>query len=374
MKQYDAMGAMLGLLAMVAGAAPAADELPQAEVYGTLPDGREVRIWTLRNEDGVEARVMEYGATLVSLSTPDQNGQVEDLTHGYDDLAGWLGNTSYFGASVGRFGNRIAAGKFTLDGEDYTLATNNEPGGLPCHLHGGTRGFDKVLWSGQAIAGGVSFSYLSADGEEGYPGALSVTVTYRLNDDNELIWQAEATTTKATPVNLLHHSYWNLSGEATTSINNHLLQLNADRYLPTDKGLIPTGELAPVEDTPMDFREATAIGQRVEADFEALHFGGGYDHAWVLNGDGLRLAARVSEPTSGRTMEILTDQPAIQFYGGNFLDGTVTGKKGVEYGKRSAFCLETERFPDSPNQPDFPDCILRPGETYSHTMIHRFSW
>lgn len=345
------------------------------EVFGKMPDGREVKIFTLTNKNGLKARVTEYGAILVSMETPDKSGKSADITHGYDTLEGWLTNTSYFGATVGRFGNRIAHGKFTLEGKEYSLATNNDPGGIPCHLHGGIKGFDKVLWSGKpAGTNGVEFTYVSKDGEEGYPGNLTAKVTYTLTDDNELKWEAEATTDATTIVNLVHHSYWNLSGDPATSINDHVLQLNAPSFLPTNAGLIPTGEIAPVAGTPMDFTKPTAIGERVGADFEALKFGGGYDHCWVLEkGTGVRTAAKLKDPKSGRVMEISTDQPAIQFYGGNFLDGTVAGKKGVKYAHRSALCLETEGFPDAPNQPAFPSCVLKPGETYRHTMIHKFS-
>mgnify|MGYP000633214174 FL=1 len=345
------------------------------DVYGTLPGGEKVRIFTLTNKNGLVAKVTEYGAILVSMETPDKSGKTADLVHGYDTLKGWLGNTSYFGATVGRFGNRIAHGKFTLDGKDYQLATNNSPGDIPCALHGGLKGFDKVLWSGKTTADkGVEFSYISKDGEEGYPGNLTVKVTYALGDDNELKWEAKATTDAPTVLNLVHHSYWNLSGEPTKEINDHILMLNADSYLPTNAGLIPTGKIAPVAGTPMDFTRPTAIGDRVGADFEALKFGGGYDHAWVLKkGEGVRLAARVKDPKSGRVMEISTNQPAVQFYGGNFLDGETVGKKGVAYTRRTALCLETGGFPDAPNKPEFPSAVLRPGGTYTHTMIHKFS-
>jgi aldose 1-epimerase len=347
----------------------------QQETYGKMPDGTEVEIFTLTNKNGLKARVTEYGAILVSMETPDKSGKSADITHGYDTLDGWLTNTSYFGATVGRFGNRIANGKFTLDGKEYTLATNNDPGGIPCHLHGGIKGFDKVLWSGKPVGeNGVEFTYVSKDGEEGYPGNLTIKITYSLNDDNELKWEAKATTDAPTVINLVHHSYWNLSGDPTTTINDHLLTLNAPSYLPTDAGLIPTGQIGPVADTPMDFTKPIPIGERLEADFEPLKFGGGYDHAWVLEkGEGLRLAAKLKDPKSGRVMEISTNQPAIQFYGGNFLDGTVTGKRGVKYAHRTALCLETEGFPDAPNKQNFPSSVLRPGETYHHVMIHKFS-
>jgi aldose 1-epimerase len=345
------------------------------EVFGTLADGREVKIFTLTNKNGLEARVTEYGAILVSMKTPDASGKLADITLGYDTLDGWLGNTSYFGASVGRFGNRIKDGKFSLDGREYTLATNNDPGGIPCHLHGGLKGFDKVLWSGVPVGDdGVEFTYVAKDGEEGYPGNLTVKVSYTLTDDDELVWRATATTDAPTIANIVHHSYWNLSGEPTTSINDHVLKLAAPHYLPTDAGLIPTGEIAAVAGTPMDFTRPTAIGERVDAEFEALKLAGGYDHCWVLDkGEGVRLAARLKDPQSGRVMEIHTDQPGIQFYGGNFLDGTVAGKDGVKYPHRSGLCLETEGFPDAPNQPSFPSAVLRPGETYQHTMIHKFA-
>ena len=344
--------------------------------YGAMPDGKKVKVFTLTNKNGLTAKVIEYGAILVSMETPDKSGKLADITHGYDNLEGWLTNTSYFGATVGRFGNRIKDGKFTLDGKDYKLATNNEPGGIPCALHGGLKGFDKVLWSGKTTADnkGVEFSYTSKDGEEGYPGNLTVKVTYSLNDDNELKWEAKATTDAPTVLNIVQHTYWNLSGDPTKPINDHILMLNADGYLPTDAGLIPTGKIDPVAGTPMDFTKPTAIGKRVDADFEALKLGGGYDHAWVLKKGGeMHLAAKVMDPKSGRVMEISTNQPAVQFYGGNFLDGKAIGKSGVAYAYRTAFALETEGFPDAPNQPSFPSAVLRPGENYKHSMSFKFS-
>jgi aldose 1-epimerase len=349
----------------------------QTAVYGKLDDGREVKIFTLTNPTGMTAKITEYGAILVGLEIPDRAGKLADVTLGYDTLAGWLGGTSYFGATVGRFGNRIAHGKFTLDGREYTLATNNTPGGIPCHLHGGIKGFDKVLWHGEPVskagARGVALTYTSKDGEEGYPGTLQVKVTYWLTDSGDLRWEALATTDKPTVVNLANHTYWNLGGDPSKPITDHVLTLSADSYLPTDRGLIPTGQLAPVAGTPMDFRKPMSVGARVNADFEALKLGGGYDHCWVVRGGpGLRLAAVVSEPTSGRIMEVLTDQPGVQFYCGNFLDGTAVGKKGVKYQFRSGLCLETEGFPDAPNHPEFPSAVLRPGQTYRHTMVVRF--
>lgn len=351
-------------------------------VHGRLPDGTPVKLFTLINANGMKAKVTEYGAILASLEVADRNGKRVDVTHGYDTLEGWLTNTSYFGATVGRFGNRIADGKFTLDGKEYNLATNNNPGGIPCHLHGGDKGFDKVLWKGISFeeeeGNGVKLTYVSPDGEEGYPGTLSVEVTYTLTDRDELIWEARATTDAPTVLNLVHHSYWNLSGDPNTDINGHELTLYADHYLPTNAGLIPKGGKAPVGGTPMDFSTPRLIGERVDEDFEALRYGGGYDHAWVLNGTvddslpGMIQAARLRDPASGRVMEITTNQPAIQFYGGNFLDGKVTGKGGVNYEYRTALCLETENFPDAPNNPDAPSSVLRPGEVYHHRMIHRF--
>jgi aldose 1-epimerase len=285
-----------------------------------------------------------------------------------------LTNNAYLGATVGRFGNRIKDGRFSLDGKTYQLATNNTPGGIPCHLHGGVKGFDKVMWKGEARENSVIFRYLSCDGEEGYPGQLAVTVTYTLTEEHELLWEAEASTDAPTIINLVHHTYWNLSGDPRQSINDHQLQIHADHFLPTDAGLIPTGQLADVADTPLDFTSPRLIGERVEQDYEALHLAGGYDHCWVLrSAEGMRPAASLYHPPSGRKMEVFTDQPAMQFYGGNFLDGTIMGKHGHPYAHRTGLCLETENFPDAPNQPSFPSAVLRPGEIYRHRMIHRFS-
>jgi aldose 1-epimerase len=349
----------------------------ETAVYGKLDDGREVKIFTLTNANGLTAKVMEYGAILVGIEVPDSQGRMADITLGFDSLAGWMNNKNFFGSTVGRFGNRIAHGKFTLDGREYTLATNNHPGDIPCHLHGGVVGFNRVLWHGESVrktgARGVALTYTSKDGEEGYPGTAKVKVTYWLTDANELVWEADATTDKPTIINLAHHTYWNLSGDPTKPITDELMMLAADSYLPTDKGLIPTGQVAPVAGTPMDFRTPTAIGTRVNADFEALKFAGGYDHCWVLRpGNGVRLAAIVKDPVSGRSMEVLTDKPGVQFYCGNFLDGTDVGKNGVKYQCRTGLCLETEGYPDAPNHPDFPSTVLRPGEKYHHVMIVRF--
>lgn len=346
-----------------------------SQPYGTTPCGREVRLFTLTNRHGLTAKVCTFGALLVSMEVPDRDGIRADITHGFDALDGWLVNGPYFGATIGRFGNRIAGGMFSLDGKSYTLATNNDPGGIPCHLHGGIKGFNKAVWEVVSSSGNsVTLTHTSPDGDEGYPGTLTTKVTYTLTDDNELVWQVEAITDAPTIVNIVHHSYWNLSGDPTSSITDHELAIHADQYLPTTPGLIPTGETAPVIGTPMDFTRPTVIGSRLGEDFEALRLGNGYDHCWVLRpGEGVRSAARVRDPKSGRVMEVLTDQPGIQFYDASFLDGVTPGKGGVAYGSRSALCLETEGFPDSPNQPAFPSPILRPGETYRHTLVHRFS-
>ena len=353
--------------------------------FGNLEDGREAKIYTLSNANGVSAKITDYGATLVSLNAPDRDGTIEDLLHGYDSVDGYAGSKNpYFGASVGRFGNRIKDGKFTLDGKDYILATNNDPGGILCHLHGGVDGFNRRIWTAtpRPEDNAITFSYVSVDGEEGYPGTLSAEITYQLNDDNELTWTAVATTDAPTVLNMVHHPYWNLSGDHSASINDHVLMLPCDRYVPTDAGLIPTGEIASVAGTPMDFMQPTEIGLRVNNQFEALEFAGGYDHCWVLenpNADGLALAARVKDPKTGRVMEVSSNQVAVQFYGGNFLtpedfQGEFSpGKDGLAYPHRTALCLETEGFPDAPNQPDFPSAVLRPGETYEHKMVYRFS-
>ena len=345
-----------------------------SELHGTMPDGREAKRFRLRNAHGLIATVTEMGACLLSLEAPDRYGQWADLTLGYERFDDWCLNPAYLGATVGRFGNRIKDGRFGIDEKIYQLATNNQPGGIPCHLHGGVKGFDKVLWSGEIVGQSVIFRYRSVDGDEGYPGNLDASITYTLNDDNELIWEARATTDAPTIVNIVHHTYWNLSGDPRRDILDHVLRLQADHFLPTDDGLIPTGEKAPVTDTPMDFSMPVRIGDRIHADYLPLLQAGGYDHCWVLdNESNLRLAADVFDPSSGRRMQVLTDQPAIQFYAGNFLDGSIVGKNGIHYGHRSGFCLETENFPDAPNHPAFPNSILRPGDVYQHRMIHRFS-
>jgi len=342
----------------------------QKESFGKLPDGTGIELYTLTNSKGLKVRIMTYGGTIVSLEVPDRNGKPGDTVLGYDSLDGYLKNNPYFGSIVGRYGNRIAKGKFTLDGITYQLAKNDGEN----HLHGGIKGFDKAVWTAEPVRGegvvGVKLSYLSKDGEEGYPGNLSCTVIYTLTEENELKISYEATTDKATPVNLTSHSYFNLAGQGEGDILGNVLMLNAEAYTHVDKGLIPTGEILPVKGSPMDFTSPKAIGAQI------AEVKGGYDHNFVLRGGGagkLELAVQVYEPTSGRVMEIYTTEPGIQFYSGNFLDGTITGKGGKVYQKHYGFCLETQHFPDSPNHPNFPPTILRPGEKYTSLTVHKFS-
>ena len=352
----------------------------EEESYGKTAGDEKIMIYTLTNKNGFVAKISEYGATLVSLEVPDRDGKLADVTLGYDDLPGYENDSAYFGCTVGRFGNRIAGGKFEIEGKEYMLETNNEPGGIPCALHGGKEGFHKKTWEGEEVekdkARGVRLTYTSEDGEEGYPGELETTVTYWLTDDNELIFEVEATADETTPVNIVHHSYWNLSGEAGSTILDHELQLLADEFLPTNEGLIPTGEKLSVYGTPMDFTKFKPIGRDLEMDYEPLKFAGGYDHCWVLRepdgADSVRLAARLRDPKSGRVMEVFTDQPGMQFYCGNFLDGKTRGKGGVRYPQRSGLCLESQLFPNSPNQENFPNCFLKEGEVYRHTLVHKF--
>jgi len=332
---------------------------------------------TLKNRRGVELHAISYGGIITSLKVPDRAGKPGDVVLGFDKPESYWADPPppFFGAIVGRYGNRIGKGKFTLDGKPYSLATNNGVN----HLHGGNKGFDKVLWTittkdapegSQAI-----FSRTSKDGEEGYPGNLQVRVTYTLTEKNELIVDYHATTDKATPVNLTQHSYFNLAGEGTGDILGHQLTIDADRYTPVDDTLIPTGELAPVQGTPFDFRQPTAIGARIDQDNPQLKNGKGYDHNWVLTrkGTGLQHAARLTDPKSGRTMDVATTEPGLQFYSGNFLDGTIKGKGGHVYAHRSGLCLETQHFPDSPNKPKFPSTILQPGKAYESRTVFTFS-
>ena len=343
--------------------------------FGATPDGAAVELFTFRNAAGLEVRAISHGSIIVSLRVPDRRGQLDDIVLGYDTAAEYVTNKpTYFGAIVGRYANRIANGRFTLDGRTSQLATNDGPN----HLHGGKKGFDAVLWRGEPFqsdrGAGVVFTYTSRDGEEGYPGTLTARVTYTLTDKNELVFDFHATTDAPTIVNLSQHSYFNLAGQGARDVLDHELQLFADRYTPVDETLIPTGELAMVEGTPFDFRQRTRIGARIDDDHVQLRRGRGYDHNWVLTHStgGLQPAAKVIEPSTGRTMQIATTEPGLQFYSGNFLDGANTGKQGRTYRHRYGFCLETQHFPDSPNKPHFPSTALRPGEEYRSRTVLTF--
>ncbi|MFI5096501.1 MAG: aldose epimerase family protein [Candidatus Acidiferrales bacterium] len=345
--------------------------------FGRAKSGDTVYRYVLTNSKGVEAVVISYGAALVSLKAPDRNGKGADIVLGYDSLAGYENDKSFFGATIGRYGNRIAGGQFALDGAVFHLPKNDGPNSL----HGGTRGFNKRIWTGvdrsRADAQVLELTYTSQDGEEGFPGTLKVQVTYTLPAEvNELQIDYSATTDKDTVVNLTNHSYFNLSGVASQQILEHQLLLHALKFTPVDATLIPTGELRKVDGTPFDFTKATAIGARINQDDEQLKFGKGYDHNWVLERTekgGLQVAAEVFEPTSGRVLEVRTTEPGLQFYTGNFLDGTVPGKGGQLYGHRTGFCLETQHFPDSPNHPNFPSTVLRPGQVYRSTTVFRLT-
>jgi aldose 1-epimerase len=345
--------------------------------FGPMPDGTAVESYTLTNVNGLELRAINYGAIIVSLKVPDKAGQFADIVNGHDALEGYLTRSRFFGAVVGRYGNRIAKGKFTLDGTEYTLAVNNGPN----HLHGGVRGFDKVVWDVEkdAVKAGsreaaVTFTRLSPDGEEGYPGNLNVSVTYVLTDENELLVAYAATTDKPTPINLTQHSYFNLAGHQSKDILDHRLMVNADRYTTVDATQIPTGSRPPVAGTPFDFRKPARIGDRIADAHEQLKIGGGYDHNFVLNrlGTGLVLAARLEDPASGRVMDVLTTEPGLQVGTANRLDGSIIGKGGAAYGRYSAVSLATQHFPDSPNQPSFPTTILRPGVSFESRTVFKF--
>jgi aldose 1-epimerase len=377
-----AAAAAIALVSLIAGASASAAPSPlppsapgvTRAAFGTLPDGTPVEAFTLRNAHGLEVRAISYGAIIVSIRVPDRAGHFDDVVLGEDDVAGYLGESAHFGAVVGRYGNRIAKARFTLDGKTYALAANNGPN----HLHGGVKGFDRVVWKAEPSASGpasVTFRYTSPDGEEGYPGTLSARVTYTLGDADDLTFEYSATTDKPTVVNLTQHSYFNLGGAASGhDILGHLLTLDADRFTPVDEGLIPLGPLAPVAGTPFDFRKPMAIGARIDADDEQIRRGHGYDHNFVLNRSGVGLvhAARVFDPGTGRTLDIQTTEPGVQFYTGNFLDGSITGKGGVAYKHRSGLCLETQHFPDSPNEPSFPSTVLRPGQEYRSKTVVTF--
>jgi len=342
--------------------------------FGKMPDGTAVEVFTLSNGSGMEVRAINYGATIVSIRVPDKTGAPGDVVLGYDTLEGYLKGAGYIGAVVGRYANRIARGRFTLEGREYTLATNNPPN----HLHGGNKGFDKVVWTASNLTTGangssVTFSRTSPDGEEGYPGTVQLRVTYTVTRANELDVAYFATTDKATPINLSQHTYFNLGGHNAGDITDHGLRISADRYTPVNASLIPTGEPMRVSGTPFDFRSPKFIGERINVNDEQIKIGGGYDHNFVLNqyGTGLAHAAWLNEARTGRTLDVFTTEPGLQFYTGNHL-ASVTGKQGAKYGPRSGLCLETQHFPDSPNQPAFPSAILRPGTPYTSRTVYRF--
>lgn len=339
--------------------------------FDKMVDGKQVKLYHLK-KGNLQVAITNYGAKIVSLLAPDKQGQLADVELGYDNIDQYVNTKErYYGGIVGRYGNRIAKGKFKVDGKEYSLATNNGVN----HLHGGKKGFNDVVWDAeQPDDHTLKLHYLSKDGEEGYPGNLDITLTYQLTDSNEVKIDYTATTDKPTVVNLTNHSFFNLHGAGNGDINDHVMYINADKFTPVDSTLIPTGKLEPVKGTPMDFTTPTRIGDRVDADFEQLKFGKGYDHNYVLNKKGkeLSLAATVQEPQSGRFLEVWTTEPGVQFYGGNFLDGTDKGKEGKTYVHRGAFCLETQHYPDSPNQPSFPSVVLKPGETYKSTCVYKF--
>ena len=344
-----------------------------AKSFGKTEDGAPVKIFTLRNARGVEAKISNYGGIVTSLKVPDRSGKMSDVVLGYDTLAEYLKRNPHFGCLVGRYGNRIAKGKFTLNGKTYQLATNNGPNAL----HGGIKGFDKRVWQAKPVESklgpALELHYVSKDGEEGYPGNLTVTAVYTLTDDNALRLDYTATTDKDTIVNLTHHSYFNLAGKG--DILGHEVMIASDEFTSVDETLIPTGELRSVKGTPFDFNTPTTIGARINDADEQLKFGKGYDHNWVIKKPTgqLGLMARVTEPTTGRVLEVLSTEPGLQFYTGNFLDGTIKGKGGWVYKSRSGFCMEPQHYPDSPNKPNFPSVVLKPGDIYKNTIIYRFS-
>lgn len=343
--------------------------------YGKLPDGTVIDQYTLKNTNGMTVGIITYGGIITSWTAPNKEGVYEDVVLGYTQLEEYLNSSPYFGALIGRYGNRIAQAKFALDGKEYTLAVNDGPN----HLHGGLKGFDKVVWNATQTKtdSGVSLvlRYLSAHMEEGYPGNLETTVTYTLTPNNELEVEYQAITDQKTVVNLTQHSYFNLSADFSKPIVDHEISIDADSYLPVDETLIPTGEFAEVQNTPFDFRKAKTIGKDIDTDHDQLKKGLGYDHCWVLNhqNQGLRFAASAHHKKSGRLLEVYTDEPGMQFYTGNFLDGTLPNKQGGTYAHRTGFCLETQHYPDSPNQENFPSVILNPGETYTTKTIFKFS-
>ena len=352
---------------------------PRPQPFGLLPDGQTAELYVLRDSSGFEAHITNYGGIVVRLLVPDRDGQLANVSLGHDHLADYLKKPAYFGALIGRVGNRIAAGRFKLDGKPYDLARNDQPGGVPCHLHGGPVGFDKVLWTATPTEAkgqpALHLTYTSPAGEEGYPGTLAVEVVYALTADHGLSIQYRATTDAATPVNLTNHTYFNLKGAGQGDVLDHVLQLAASRYTPVGADMIPTGEIAPVLGTPFDFTSPQTLGARVHEPHPQLIAGAGYDHNYVLDrtSSDLSLAARVTEPSSGRILEVSTTEPGIQLYGGNFLDGSAANGAGQPYRYRGAFCPETQHFPDSPNQPHFPSIILQPGARYETQTVYRFS-
>jgi aldose 1-epimerase len=373
MRRYILFSTLFAAASLAAGAAQSHRQPIEKAAFGQAGDAT-VQIYTLTNIHGVEARIMTYGAALVSLRTPDRTGHLGNIILGFDSLQPYLAGVPYFGASIGRYANRIANGRFTLDGKGYELPQNDGPNSL----HGGKRGFDKRIWTAEPIetasGSALRLSYLSPAGEEGYPGDLTAHITYRLSDEDSLSIEYQATTTAPTPVNLTNHAYFNLTGDPRRSIVDHILRIDADRFTPVDATLIPSGELRSVAHTPFDFRLPQAIGSRIGDEDEQLRLGGGYDHNWVLNGShpkALVLAAVLSDPNSGRSVEIRTTQPGLQFYSGNFLNGKAAGS-GTVFGYRTGLCLETQHFPDSPNQPQFPSTILRPGQIYSEKTVLAF--
>ncbi len=372
-------------LAQTPAKKPAAKAIPakkgsslvKKQSFGQMPDGTPVDIFTLTN-GGMEARITNYGGAVVSLTAPDKNGKYVDIVLGLDDLKGYLAKPPYFGALIGRYGNRIGGGSFHLDGKLFTLPKNDPAAKPVCTLHGGIEGFDKKVWKAAEVASSegpsIGLTYVSKDGEEGFPGTLTAHVVYTLGK-NQLKIAYTATTDKNTVINLTNHSYFNLAGAGEGDILQHQVMIDAERFTPVGADLIPTGEYKVVAGTPFDFTKPTAIGARINQNDQQLKFGGGYDHNWVLNKNigGLTQAAEVYEPNSGRVMDVLTTEPGLQFYTGNFLDGTIHGKGGKVYGKRSAFCMETQHYPDSPNKSNFPSTELKPGHTYRTTTIYRFS-
>jgi len=371
-------GSVFACALSFATAAAARANLP-VKSFGHLADGREAHLYTLENAHGFRADISDYGGIVVRLLVPDRAGHLADVSLGFDDVAKYQKGSPFFGALIGRYGNRIAHGKFTLDGKEYTLPLNDHPGNIPCSLHGGPDGFDKQMWEAKPGTRhghpSLTLTYVSKDGEAGYPGTLTAIVTYTVTDRDELRIDYQATTDKATPVNLTNHTYFNLRGEGNGTILNHMMTIRASHVTPVDVGLIPTGEIAPVAGTPLDFTSPHAIGERIGADNQQLKFAGGYDHNWVLDNQTgkMALAVTVYEPTSGRVMEVSTTEPGLQFYSGNFLDGTLIGKSGKAYVHRGALVLETQHYPDSPNHPNFPSTILRPGHTLRSTTVYRFS-